>query len=74
MDYRYHIQFRSATKHGNAYTLSKFPLEDTKQGAANTVACIQQQRNTNFTKTNCREHPQEPIVSKDTQLCKDGVA
>ena len=44
MDYRYHIQFRSTTKHGNADTLSRFPLEDTQQGAANTVACIQQQQ------------------------------
>ena len=28
MDYRYQIQFRSTTKHGNADTLSRFPLEE----------------------------------------------
>ena len=28
MDYRYQIQFHSTTKHGNADTLSRFPLEE----------------------------------------------
>ena len=28
MDYRYQIQFHSTTKHGNADTLSRFPLKE----------------------------------------------
>ena len=44
MDYRYHIQFRSTTKHGNADTLSRFPLEHITQKATDIVASVQQQQ------------------------------
>ena len=44
MDYRYHIQFRSTTKHGNADTLSRFPLEYITQKATDIVASVQQQQ------------------------------
>ena len=44
MDYRYHIQFRSTTKHGIANTLSSFLLEDTKQKSTDIMGSVQQQQ------------------------------
>ena len=44
MDYRYHIQFCSTTKHENANILSRLPLEDTTQKSTDIVVSVQQQQ------------------------------
>ena len=75
MDYRYHIQFRSITKHGNADTLSRFSLEDTTQKAKDIVASVQEQQFEEIqvsTKQIAESIHKNPLLAKILRCVKTG--
>ena len=75
MDCRYQIQFCSTTKHGNADTLSRFPLQDTTQKSTDIVASVQQQQFEEIqvsTKQIAESIRKNPLLAKILSCVKTG--